>query len=88
MERDSLNACNSRSACFYVSKENVLPCVEHVLVHVELVASSDEKLAFCGVDLLEVGTTHPCPRLVGIGVAANCKRGSETPHDGNKGGQK
>ena len=65
-----MDACDSRSACLYVSKEDVLPCIEHVLVHMELVTSGDEKLAFCGVDLLEVGTAHPRPRLVGIGVAA------------------
>ena len=53
----------------------------------ELVTSGDEKLAFCGVDLLEVGTAHPCPRLVGIGVTASCKGDQRRHTMGTKGGK-
>lgn len=66
LEGYGLDTCNSRSACLYVANEDVLPCIKHVLVHMELVAGGDEELPLCSVDLLKVGTTHPCPRLVGV----------------------
>jgi hypothetical protein len=64
-----------------VAKEDVFPCIEHVLVHVELVTGGDEELALCGVDLLKVGTTHPCPWLVGVCIAV---KGVKGVHEGGK----
>jgi len=67
-----------------VPKKDILPCIEHVLVHVELVTGGDEELALCGVDLLKVGTTHPCPRLVGICIAARGIRDAQDGIEGSK----
>lgn len=71
---DGLDACNSRGTCFDMAKEDVLPCIEHGLVDVEFVMSGDKELAFCSVDLVEVGSAHPGPRFVGIRVTGKRRR--------------